>query len=72
MRNVKKAENAVQVYMFISKYLFIYLYLSISIYFSTVFARVSAPCGFKLGNFSVAGDLSNIHITSYPNESRLR
>ena len=34
----------------------------------TVFARLSAPCGCKLGNFSVAGILSNIRITAPPNE----
>ena len=32
----------------------------------TVFARLSAPCGCKLGNFSVAGFLSNIRITAPP------
>ena len=36
----------------------------------TVFARLSALCGCKLGNFSVAGVLSNICLTAPPNECR--
>ena len=37
---------------------------------NTVFARLSAPCGCKLGIFSVTGVLSNICITAPPNECR--
>ena len=33
---------------------------------------LSAPCGCKLGNFSVAGVLSNIRITAPPNDCRSR
>ena len=49
-------------------FLLVLNYTSLKVH--TIFAWLRAPCGCKLGNFSVAGVLSNICITAPPNECR--